>query len=81
MIAPNVIDITGPISGDTNIAAVIFGALFSIRPNAANELCRWFTNANNNQFEFNEKAKKNCSKATVINKVQNGNYSLGCHNQ
>lgn len=40
IIAPNVIDITGPINGDTNIAAVIFGALFSISPNAANELNR-----------------------------------------
>lgn len=39
IIVPNVIDMTGPISGDTNIAAVIFGALFSIKPNAANELC------------------------------------------
>lgn len=37
-IAPNVIDMTGPINGDTSIAAVIFGALFSIRPKAANEL-------------------------------------------
>lgn len=47
MIAPNVIDITGPINGDTNIAAVIFGALFSIRPKAANELKpteRWKNN-------------------------------------
>lgn len=38
IIVPNVIDMTGPISGDTNIAAVIFGALFSIKPNAASEL-------------------------------------------
>lgn len=38
MITPNVTDITGPIKGDTNIAAVMFGALFSIKPNAANEL-------------------------------------------
>lgn len=40
MMAPNVIAMTGPINGDTNIAAVIFGELFSIRPNAANELER-----------------------------------------
>lgn len=40
MIAPNVIAMTGPINGDTNIAAVMFGELFSIRPNAANELVR-----------------------------------------
>lgn len=38
IIIPNVTDITGPINGDTNIAAVIFGALFSINPNAAKEL-------------------------------------------
>lgn len=38
IITPNVTDITGPISGDTNIAAVMFGALFSIRPKAAKEL-------------------------------------------
>lgn len=38
IITPNVTDITGPISGDTNIAAVIFGALLSIRPKAAKEL-------------------------------------------
>lgn len=38
IIVPNVIDITGPIRGETNIAAVIFGALFSISPKAANEL-------------------------------------------
>lgn len=38
IIAPNVMDITGPINGDTNIAAVIFGALFSINTSAANEL-------------------------------------------
>jgi hypothetical protein len=40
IIAPNVIDITGPINGDTNIAATIFDALFSINPNAAKEL-KW----------------------------------------
>lgn len=38
IIAPNVIDITGPISGETNMAATIFGALFSTRPRAAKEL-------------------------------------------
>lgn len=38
MIAPNVIDITGPIKGETNIAATIFGALFSTNPRAAKEL-------------------------------------------
>ena len=38
IIAPNVIDITGPIKGETSIAAVIFGALFSTNPSAANEL-------------------------------------------
>lgn len=38
IIAPNVIDITGPINGETNMAAVIFGALFSTSPNAAKEL-------------------------------------------
>lgn len=32
-------DITGPINGDTNMAAVMFGALFSISPSAAKELC------------------------------------------
>ena len=40
IIAPNVIDMTGPINGDTNIAAVILGALFSISPKAASELKR-----------------------------------------
>lgn len=40
MIAPNVIDITGPISGETSIAATIFGALFSTKPRAARELSR-----------------------------------------
>lgn len=30
--------ITGPINGDTNIAAVMLGALFSTRPSAAKEL-------------------------------------------
>lgn len=29
---------TGPISGDTNIAATMFDALFSIKPKPANEL-------------------------------------------
>lgn len=38
MIAPNVIDMTGPIRGETNIAATIFGALFSTNPRAAKEL-------------------------------------------
>lgn len=38
MIAPNVIDMTGPIRGETNIAATIFGALFSTNPSAAKEL-------------------------------------------
>lgn len=38
IIAPNVIDITGPISGETNMAATIFGALFSTSPSAAREL-------------------------------------------
>lgn len=38
IMAPKVIDITGPISGDTNIAAVILGALFSTKPSAAREL-------------------------------------------
>lgn len=38
IIAPNVILITGPINGDTNIAATIFEALFSTSPNAASEL-------------------------------------------
>lgn len=38
IIAPNVIDITGPISGDTNMAATIFGELFSTKPRAAKEL-------------------------------------------
>lgn len=38
IIVPNVIDMTGPIKGETNIAAVIFGALFSINPRAAKEL-------------------------------------------
>lgn len=38
IIVPNVIDITGPISGETNMAAVIFGALFSTKPSAAKEL-------------------------------------------
>jgi hypothetical protein len=45
MIAPNVIDITGPMSGDTSIAATIFEALFSINPRAAKEL-----EAKKNQF-------------------------------
>lgn len=31
-------DMTGPISGDTNIAATIFDELFSTKPKAANEL-------------------------------------------
>lgn len=38
IIAPNVILITGPINGDTNIAATMFEALFSTSPNAASEL-------------------------------------------
>lgn len=38
MIAPKVMDITGPIKGETNIAATIFGALFSTNPRAAKEL-------------------------------------------
>lgn len=38
IIVPKVIDMTGPIKGETNIAAVIFGALFSINPRAAKEL-------------------------------------------
>ena len=38
IIAPNVILITGPINGETNIAATIFEALFSTSPNAASEL-------------------------------------------
>lgn len=38
IIVPNVTAITGPISGETNIAAVIFAELFSMRPNAANAL-------------------------------------------
>lgn len=36
--APNVMLMTGPINGDTSIAAVIFGALFSTKPSAAREL-------------------------------------------
>lgn len=38
IMVPNVIDITGPISGETNIAATMFEALFSTRPKAAREL-------------------------------------------
>jgi hypothetical protein len=38
MIVPKVMDITGPINGDTSIAATIFDALFSTRPRAASEL-------------------------------------------
>lgn len=38
MIVPNVIDITGPMSGETNMAATMFDALFSTRPRAAKEL-------------------------------------------
>lgn len=38
MIVPNVTDMTGPISGETNMAAVMFGALFSINPSAAKAL-------------------------------------------
>lgn len=38
IIVPNVIDITGPMSGETNIAATILEALFSTKPNAASEL-------------------------------------------
>lgn len=38
MIVPKVIDITGPIIGDTNIAATMFVALFSIKPSPAKEL-------------------------------------------
>lgn len=40
IIVPNVIDITGPMSGDTSMAATMFEALFSTRPNAARELFR-----------------------------------------
>lgn len=38
IMAPNVMLMTGPINGDTSIAAVIFGALFSTNPSAAREL-------------------------------------------
>lgn len=38
IITPNVIDITGLIKGDTNMAADMLSPLFSIRPRAANEL-------------------------------------------
>lgn len=38
IIVPKVMDITGPIRGDTNIAATIFEALFSTSPRAAKEL-------------------------------------------
>lgn len=38
IMVPKVMDITGPIRGDTNIAATMFDALFSTRPSAANEL-------------------------------------------
>lgn len=38
IIAPKVTAITGPIRGETNIAATIFGELFSTRPRAAKEL-------------------------------------------
>lgn len=38
IIVPNVMDITGPIKGDTNMAATIFGELFSTKPNAAKQL-------------------------------------------
>lgn len=38
MIVPNVMDITGPMSGDTNMAATMFEALFSTSPSAAREL-------------------------------------------
>lgn len=38
MMAPKVIDMTGPISGETSIAAVMLGALFSTNPSAAKEL-------------------------------------------
>ena len=35
---PNVMDMTGPMSGETNMAATMFGALFSTMPKAAKEL-------------------------------------------
>lgn len=44
MMKPNVMDMTGPMSGDTSIAAVMLGALFSTRPRAAKELKKPQTN-------------------------------------
>lgn len=38
IMVPKVMDITGPIRGDTNIAATMFEALFSTSPRAAKEL-------------------------------------------
>lgn len=38
IIVPKVIDITGPIKGETSIAATMLDALFSTRPRAASEL-------------------------------------------
>lgn len=50
MIVPKVIDMTGPINGDTNIAATIFDALFSTRPSAASELKKNYVEK---KFNFN----------------------------
>lgn len=38
MMVPKVMDITGPMRGETNIAATMLDALFSTRPRAAREL-------------------------------------------
>lgn len=38
MMAPKVIDITGPMRGETSIAATMLLALFSTNPKAASEL-------------------------------------------
>lgn len=49
-------DITGPMSGETSMAAVIFGALFSIRPSAASELETKHRNMGNLRFQFKLKS-------------------------
>lgn len=42
IMVPNVMDMTGPMRGETNMAATMFEALFSTRPNAARELKQKF---------------------------------------
>lgn len=70
MMKPNVMDITGPMRGDTSIAAVMLGALFSTRPRAAKEL------NDRKQISSMERISKNMARE-ILSKIGSKGFLRG----